>query len=250
MQTEEPIKILIVDDMPPAREGLRLQLEMLNNIKLVGEAASADEALEKILSTKPNLVFLDLNLPQKSGFDLLDELKKYPEINIEVVFVTGHPEHALKSFEYFPFHFLLKPVASQKLKEVINRFAEEKFEKSFLQRLDELLKNGKINFKSENGYLWLQYKEILWFRADRNYTEIFMENGEKELVSDNLGNIMKNLPQEDFFRCHRSYIINLRKIRKVNQRNGVLTLKNSPFKENPLVSKENFVELIRLLGIN
>ncbi len=249
MLPKNTIKTLIVDDMSPAREYLRAQLELIDNVKVIAEAANVDDAIKIILENKPNLVFLDVNMPDKNGFDLLDEIKKCPQIVIDIVFITGFAEHALKSFDYFPFHFLLKPVSSQKLKKVIDKYKIERAEKSFAKKLDQLKNNAKICFKGENSYLFLHRDEIIWLKADRNYTRVYLENGEKELVSDNLGTIEAILPSDSFFRTHRSYIINLNAIRKINQRNGIVILKANPFDENPLVSKENIATLIKRLEI-
>jgi two-component system LytT family response regulator len=249
MSGQKIIKVIIVDDMPPAREGLRLQLEMLDNIEVVGEAADVEHAMEMILDLKPQLVFLDVNLPGKTGFDLLDDLKKHPELDLDIIFVTGYAEHAIKSFDYYPYSFLLKPVAGSKLKEVLARYFGHLFRKDFDNKLNAMSNSVKrLEFKSENSWLCLNYNEILWFKADRNYTEIYLKNGLKETVSESLGNIEKMLNGTTFFRSHRSFIINYSNVIKIGKPGGKLILRSNPFNDMPLVAKENIQELIRLIA--
>jgi len=235
--------------MPMAREGLRLQLETFKNIEIIGEATNADDALKMILELKPQIVFLDINLPQKNGFDLLDRLKEQPKMDLEIVFVTGHPEHAVKAYDYFPFQFLLKPVASHKLNEVIERFTDSKIRKDFKDRVDEFktFKN-KLHFKGEDGYTWIKPEDILWCKADRNYSEIYLKQGNIVVVSENLSKIESMLHSNSFYRSHRSYIVNYKNVQKINTRNGKITLNVNPFTDSPIVAKENIKELIYLIN--
>ncbi len=249
MQKPQKIKALIVDDMETVRENLRLQLQMIENVEIIGEASNVDDARKIIFAQRPHLVFLDINLPEKSGFDLLDELKDLPEINLDVIFVTAHDKYAAKSFEYYPFNFLLKPVDNRKLKEVIAKYSDYKFNNNFSKRVDEFnsVKN-KIHFKGEDGYVWIMPEDILWCKADRNYTEIYLKQGDTEMVAENLSAIERLLPPRGFFKTHRSYIVNVSFIRRLNKRTGMVSVNENPFKESPFVAKENISELVDLLG--
>jgi len=249
MKNPQTIKALIVDDMEIVRENLRLQLQMLDNVEIIGEASNVDDARKIIFSQRPHLVFLDINLPEKSGFELLDELKALPELNLDVIFVTAHSKYAAESFEYYPFNFLLKPVDSHKLKSVIEKYKDFKFGNNFGKRVEELqnVKN-KIHFKSDNGFIWILPEDILWFKADRNYTELYLKQGDTETIVENLRTIEKTLAASGFFKTHRSYVVNISYLRGINRRTGLLTLNNNPFNENPLVAKENIGALIELLG--
>ena len=249
MLSKEIIKVLIVDDLPEVQESLKIQLKMLDNVEVLGVASNVNEALEMILKLKPQLVFLDVNLPDKSGFDLVEDLKKYPDIIPDIVFVTGFSEHALKSYEYYPFHFLVKPISRQKIREVIEKYSEYAFGKDTKAQAEAPSKHKeKLHFKGEDGYIWINYNDILWFKADRNYTEIYLKQGIKEIVSDNIGTIENMLTNELFFRSHRSYIINYSYILKIHRQSGKLTFRINPFEEIPLVSKENIPKLIDLLN--
>jgi two-component system LytT family response regulator len=249
MLTKKIITTLIVDDLPYIQEGLRIQLEMLDNVKVLGMASDVNEAFEMILRLKPQLVFLDVNLPDKSGFDLAEDLKKYPEINPDIVFVTGYSEHALKSYDYYPFHFLVKPISRQKIREVIEKYSEYAFGKDLEVKTKTASKQKeKLHFKGEDGYIWINYNDVLWFNADRNYTVIYLKQGIKEIVSENIGTIENMLTNKVFFRSHRSYIINYSYILKIHKQSGKLTFRINPFEEIPLVAKENIPKLIDLLN--
>lgn len=249
MSSHPKIKVLIVDDMPAVRENLRLLLQMEDNIEIIGETGDVDSARKIIFKYRPHLVFLDINLPEKSGFDLLDELKELPEINMDVLFVTAHSEHAVKAFEYYPFNFLVKPVEREKLSSLLKKYAELKFVPNFRERADKLKQiYGKLHFKGQNGHLWLEAGDILWCKAERNYTEIFLKQGATELVSEKIGAIQNMLPNNIFLKSHRSYIVNTKQIRKINKRSGKIILNDNLYSESPLVSKDKIQELIKMLN--
>jgi len=249
MTDKKLIRALIVEDMPMARENLRLQLQMIDNIDIIGEASNVDDARELIFKHRPQLVFLDIGLPDKNGFQLLDELKELPEIKLDVIFVTSHRELAAKSFDYYPFNFLNKPVDRQKLKEVLDKYTNYKFGANFEQRVEEFHKvKNRIHFKGEDGFIWLNPEDILWCKADRNYTEIYLANGEKEIIAENISSIEKLLAENQFFKTHRSFIVNISKINKIVKRNGKIILYDNPFNTNPLVAINNINALVEIMG--
>lgn len=247
-QASKKIKVLLVDDMPAVRENLSLLLQLLDNIEIVGEAADVDTARKLIFKHRPNLVFLDINLPEKDGFELLDELTELPEIEFDVVFVTAHSEYAAKAFEYYPFHFLVKPVERQKLNQLIEKYANQKLECNFRQRVNELKQiKSKLHFKGHLGHLWVSEQDIMWCKAERNYTSIYLNHGEKEMISENLSNIERQLNKDLFYKSHRSFIVNINYVRKINRISGKVFMSNNPFNESPFVSKDKTKELIDLL---
>ncbi len=242
------IPVIIVDDMPMPRENLRLQLHGYDYIEIVGEASNIDDARKLIFKHRPQLIFLDIELPQKNGFELLNELKDIPEIEIDVIFVTAHSMYAEKSFEYFPFNFLTKPINPEKLKNVLDKYTKEKFLTGFSERVSEFNKKTRLlHFNDGSDNLWINPDEILFCKAEKNYTEIYLLKNEIQLVSSNIGAVEKILSSNNFMRIHRSYIVNITKVRKIKKRIGKVTLVDNPYNETPSVSKENIPLLIEKL---
>ena len=245
------IKILIVDDLELDRENLRLQLQMIDNVELIGEANNIDDARNIIFKERPDIIFLDIKLPQKNGFELLDELKKLPEIKFDIIFVTAYPEFAFKAFKYFPFHFLEKPVDRQELSEIIKKHREKGNGLDFSGRVDEFNEKArKLHFITEEGHLWIEPKDILWCKANRNYTEIYLKGNDIISVSDNISTIEEKINQASFFRAHRSYLVNINEIKKITKRNSKIELFNNPFKESPKVAKININKLVQIVGVH
>ncbi len=127
MQNTKIIKVLIVDSVTAVRENIRLHLKMIENIYIIGEVGNVDDARIMIFNHRPHLVIIDINLPIKDGFGLLDELKEMPELNLDIIFISEETKHAAKFYEYFPFNFLLKPVDAMRWKEVIEKYASQRF---------------------------------------------------------------------------------------------------------------------------
>jgi len=243
------IKILIVDDIELDRENLRLQLQMIDNVEIIGEANNIDDARNIIFKNRPDIIFLDIKLPQKNGFELLDELKELPEIKFDVIFVTAYPEFASKAFKYFPFYFLEKPVDRQELSEIIKKHRERDNILDFSGRVDEFNEKArKLHFKTEDGHLWIEPEDILWCKANRNYTEIYLKNNEILSVSDNISTIEEKIDINYFFRAHRSYLVNINEIKKITKRNRKIEIANNPFKETPKIAKINIKELIEIIN--
>ena len=128
------MKVMVIDDSRLARNELKRLLKELDNVQIVGEASSVDEAVEKIAELKPDLIFLDIQMPGKSGFDLLEELETLPE----VIFSTAYDEHALKAFEYNALDYLVKPVQKQRLAGAISKV----FEKVEKNKEDRVMKTS------------------------------------------------------------------------------------------------------------
>jgi len=127
MQNTKIITVLIVDAIAAVRENIKLHLKKFENIYIVGEACNADDAWIMIFNHRPHLLIIDINLPVKAGFGLLDELKEMPELNTDIIFISAETKLAVKFFEYFPFNFLLKPVDAKKWTEVMGKYTRYRF---------------------------------------------------------------------------------------------------------------------------
>mgnify|MGYP001810720329 CR=1 FL=1 len=220
VQTASTIRALIVDDEEGARNLLERLLNRIPGITVCGKAASADEALEMVLINTPDLVFLDVQMPEKNGFQLVDYFKKYL-LNTTVIFVTAHAEFAINALKVSAFDYLLKPVIMNQLTETILRFKAEKHLVSKDRKVDLLLemanKPCKLKFNTRSGYILVSPDEIMYCEADVNYTSIYFSRDNREIVTINLGRLEEILSPYSFFRISRSILINTIFLKKADR---------------------------------
>jgi two-component system LytT family response regulator len=197
------MRALIIDDERLARKELTKLLEDFPEIEILGEAANADEAYELINSLKPDLLFLDIQMPGKTGFELLEMLDSVPT----VIFTTAYDEYALKAFEVNALDYLLKPIQLDRLNETIAKLekpkpiAEEEAE-------PKLGLNDQVFVKDGDKCWFVSLTDIRYFESDGNYIKVFFENF-KPMIHKSLNALDEKLNDRDFFRASRKHIINL-----------------------------------------
>lgn len=205
------IRTLIVDDEEEARNLLERLLHRIPDVEVIGKASSADEALDMVMNCLPDMVFLDVQMPEKNGFQLVDYFKKYL-LSTKVVFVTAHAEFAINAMKVSAFDYLLKPVLMEQLSETLLRFKAERLQVSAERKAGRLPeKSGrpcKIKFNTRTGYILVSPEEIMYCEADVNYTTIFLGKDNHEIVTVNLGKVEELLSPYSFYRISRSIIIN------------------------------------------
>ena len=182
--TNKTITAIIVDDESDAREILRSLLNKYPEIEIVSRDANVTEAYNSINEKHPDIVFLDIELSEtESGFDLLAKLKQ--EHKPTIIFVTSYNEYAIKAFEFAAFDYLLKPVDPDRLDQCIERYKNEKQNKDLQKQISDIftcLNKNKIKFNTRTGFVLIDPKEIVYCESDKNYSEIILNNGKKELV--------------------------------------------------------------------
>lgn len=205
----EKIKTIIVEDSRLARNELKELIKNFPEIEVIGEADNVDSGYELITAKQPDLLFLDINMPEKDGFELLEMLDNVPI----TVFTTAFDEYALKSFEYNALDYLMKPVS-------LNRFAKaiEKIKQKLQERVIKAEQKVEISnqiFIKDGEKCWLvKVADIYLFEVDGNYTKVFFNN-QKAILNKSLNQIDKKLP-EDFFRANRNQIININFIKNID----------------------------------
>lgn len=228
---DEQISILIVDDEPEARDLLTMLLEPVKGVKIAGYAENVDQALDRVEETEPDLILLDIQMPVKSGFDLVDNLRNSKH-QLGYIFVTAYDEYAIEAMRASAIDYLLKPVDPELLKDAIWRFKEERQQKVLNERIDNMLNDlgigRRIKVNTRTGFLVLDPKEIVCCTADGNYTEIFLVNGRSEIISSNLGSMERTLSGDGFFRISRSGLINLSYLTHVNSKASMCRLVGNP----------------------
>jgi two-component system, LytTR family, response regulator len=204
------IRALIVDYEKGAREILEHLLLRIPNVEVVGKASSADEALDMVINCLPDLVFLDVQMPEKNGFQLVDYLQKYM-LNTHVVFVTAHAEFAISAMKVSAFDYLLKPVMMKELQETVLRFKAIRRQASPANHesmAGRPVRHCKIKFNTRTGYILVSPEEIMYCEADVNYTTIFFGKENREVITVNLGRVEEILSSHSFYRISRSILIN------------------------------------------
>ena len=206
------ITAVIVEDSRLARNELKELIKKHEEIKLLGEAENVDKAFELIQQTKPTLLFLDINMPEKDGFDLLEML---PEVPI-TVFTTAFDEYAIKSFEYNALDYLLKPINAKRfavaMEKVRSKLADQESKEG--QKEDRLSEKSQIFIKDGEKCWLVKIEEIALFEIVGNYTRVFFRQ-EKPLLYKSLNQVEEKLPQGSFFRANRQQIININYIKSV-----------------------------------
>lgn len=200
------ISALIVDDEKPARERLARLLNPISEIKLIGEASNAQEATKLIQSHKPQLIFLDISMPEVSGIELAARLRS-ENINSHIIFTTAYDEYALDAFEVSASDYLLKPIRSERLRAAIRKVMPKK-------------ESNAITVKDGTANLKIELNSIIYLHSDMKYTEIHLAE-KVYLSSESLKIFEENYPNE-FIRIHRSTLINRQSLIGIEQQSSGL----------------------------
>jgi two-component system LytT family response regulator len=207
----KPLKALIVEDNAFMATVLHDMLQQYaGKIAVVDTAKTGNDALSLITSIKPNVVFLDIELPDMTGFELLQQIE---DINFQTVFTTSHSHYAIKAFRFNALDYLVKPINENELEEAIKRMyrsADNSMEvKNALANLEvQSVENQQLVLPQQNGTLRIPLKQITHIESERNYSYIHLLNGNRELSSKNLAYFEDILSDKSFFRSHRSYLVN------------------------------------------
>jgi len=209
------IKAIIIDDERLARNELKKLLMDFPEIEVVAEGANANEGLEKIETMNPDLVFLDIQMPGKTGFDMLAELDKAPH----VIFTTAYDEYALKAFEVNALDYLLKPVEPKRLADAIQKLhiqeEKEQIVSNGITMNREMLHEDDQVFVKDGERCWfVKLGEIRLFESVGNYAKVFF-GPNKPLILKSLNALEERLDEKTFFRANRKHIVNLRLIDKI-----------------------------------
>jgi two-component system LytT family response regulator len=206
---------LIIDDERLARIELKKLLAEHPFIEIVGEASNAAEGLTKIEELNPDLIFLDIQMPGKTGFELLEELDRAPQ----VIFTTAYDEYALKAFEVNALDYLLKPIDPGRLADALNRLAQD--DERDLHTAEHpaatrslLTENDQVFVKDGERCWFVKLSEIRLFESVGNYAKVYFSTN-KPLILKSLNSLEDRLDEKVFFRANRKHIVNLRMIEKV-----------------------------------
>jgi two-component system LytT family response regulator len=208
------MKVIIIDDERLARIELRKLLQEFPDIEVLDEAANADEGIAKIESLNPDLIFLDIQMPEKTGFDLLEELDRAPH----VIFTTAYDEYALKAFEVNALDYLLKPIEPKRLSDAIHKLTGNEIrtraQEAGLNNHSMLTEHDQVFVKDGERCWFVKLAEVRLFESVGNYAKVFF-GVNKPLILKSLNALEERLDEKMFFRANRKHIVNLRMVEKI-----------------------------------
>ncbi len=244
------IRTLIIDDKIANINTLSKLLTLYcPQVELCATAENITEGYNAIVTLQPALVFLDIEMPDGSGFDLLS---KFNDPGFEVIFTTAYNQYALRAFREQALDYLLKPIVIDELRQAVSKASQQIGLKQTHIDLEQLLQRlhipqlGKISIPVLDGYLFINQQDIIRCEASRSYTHFFMTDGRKLVVSLHLKECESLLPRGSFFRVHHSHIINLQYIvRYTKGRGGYVQMTDNSTVEVAASKKEAFLELMK-----
>lgn len=220
LPAQNRIRALLIDDEKEAHDVIERLLLRIGGIEIAGHVFDADEAMPAVRQLKPDIIFLDIQMPGKDGICIANDIKS-SRIQSTVIFVTAYSNYALAALKAAAFDYLLKPVDIEDLQVVITRYLTERGSNSLESKLEILIENyyskPKLLFNTRSGCLILDESEIIYCQADVNYTRFVLSGKREELVTLNIAKVMEMLRKEEFYRLDRSHIINLSCLRKVDR---------------------------------
>ena len=251
----DTFRTIIVDDEPAARRLLRFMLnDFSQTIQIVGEASNGNEAIELINRFNPDLVFLDIQMPDLNGFEVLEQVTHQPNI----IFTTAYEEFAIKAFQAFSIDYLLKPISEERLKQAIEKLKQ--FRKGMgtdlirIKKIVESLQAPKpataFPIRQGEKIMLIRFENISYFESDDKYVGLFTLEGQRLLTDHTLTTLNQILPPE-FLRVQKSYIINKEKIKEIYKHfNGRFVIVMNDNKQTRITTGLTYYETIKLsLGI-
>jgi len=242
---------IVIDDEPAARRLMKSLLsEYPDVISIIGEAGSGSEAIAKIQELNPDLIFLDIQMPDMTGFEVLEKLERKPNI----IFTTAYEQYAIKAFETFSIDYLLKPIKEERLRQSIEKVKKfGRLNQSIdLTGLQEIIKQFQtpqkataLPIRTGDRIILLRYEMITYLEAQDKYVFIFTSDGHKYITDQSLSTLEEKLP-DHFYRIQKSYIINKDRIREMHRHfNGRYLFVMDDKEGSRLTSGRTYYDMIR-----
>ena len=249
------IRSVIIDDEKPFINTLRAVLQKVDDVMVVGEARSVATGVKMIHELEPELIFLDIQMSDGTGFDLLKQLDRR---DFRVIFITAHDHFAIEAFKFSALDYILKPLISDELYQALEK-VRRSLEKDrinlqlsvLMDNLNEMSRDKKRIILRESETLHIiQLDEILWCEADGSYTIFYLTDKRKIMVSKHLKEFEDYLSPNGFFRAHRSHLVNLSKIRKFDRSDGgIIYLDDNVALPISVRKKERLAEMLNSMQI-
>ena len=248
------MKVIITDDEILVAQNLEMLLKRYcPDIIVEGIAHSAKDAEALIRDKRPDIVFLDVEMPNGNGFDLL---KRFDQINFGVIFVTAFDHYAIKAIKYSAIDYLLKPIDINELVAAVEKADQQIKNKCVNQGLNLLLNNlaqpsarlQKLTLPTMDGMIFVNIDEILYCKSDGNYTSFYLANGQTPMATRQIGTYEDLLPEPLFCRIHRQYIVNVNKVSKyIKGRGGYVVMSDGKVIDVSVRKKEDFLNAYKVM---
>ena len=243
------LRAVIVDDEKHSRETLKNLIdEFCDGIEVVAMAGGVQDAITSIKESKPDVLFLDIELQPGTGFDVLSELEN---INFDIIFTTAYEQYAVKAIKFSSLDYLLKPIAIDDLTAAVDKSRKRKGEKMYQQQLDILLSeiqhqksdDRKICLATSDGIEFVKVSDILYCEAAGSYTTFIFKDGSKLMVSKHLKEYENLLADQSFMRVHNSFLINLSEVKRfVKSEGGYILMNNDAMISISPKKRDEFME--------
>lgn len=244
------ITALLVDDEKNCTDVLHWQLETYcPEVKVLCECNTPEEAFQKIRELKPDLVFMDIEMPRMNAFELLNALQP---VTFEIIFTTAYNHFAVLAFKEKAIDYLIKPIEKTDLVNAVEKVINKKVSMHSAEKMEQLLSmfreqlkvSRKIALPTNEGISFIQVDEIIRVQSDNNYSFVFLRNGEKVCISKTLKQIEESLTGQPFFRVHQSHLVNLNHIEKfIKDGGGYLVMSDKSTITVARQRKEAFMEI-------
>jgi two-component system LytT family response regulator len=226
------LTVLIIDDERLARVNLRKKLSAYPEVEVIGEASGIETGIKAIQELNPDLLFLDIQLSDGTGFDLLNKI----EFKGKVIFQTAYDEYACRAFEINALDYLLKPITRERLKKVIDNLISSTNENS-ARIIPKFRYDDRIMIEQRKSIYFIKVENIIYIKAVREYTSIFEKGGKEYIVLKSIGDWQKELPDEHFARIHRNSVINFNYIERSERYGNTANIFLAGIREPILISR-------------
>ncbi len=248
------IRAVIIDDEQHSIDTLRWKLEhYCPGVEIMATFDKPEEGIRFLKQNQPDILFLDIEMPMLNGFDVLEELGK--DLPFDIIFITAYDGFGIKAIKFSALDYLLKPVQNKDLKEAVEKHLKKAWFKTTSDQVEVLLNNvqeerkggiGKIALASKESIEFVEATDIICCEANSNYTNVYMTDGKKKVISRTLKDFEEMLTEHQFFRPHISFLINLKKVKELIRGDGGYLLMENKMKIP--VSKNKREELLNLLA--
>jgi two-component system LytT family response regulator len=246
------LRSIIVDDEFKSRESLKALIQKFcDNIEIAAVCQNGTEAIQAIHEHKPDVVFLDIQLQRETGFEILERLN---DIDFEIIFTTAFSEFAIKAFKFSAIDYLLKPIDIKELRAAVEK-VRKRIVGSIGERISQLaenlksssFRNTRLAIPANDGFIFINVGEILYCKASGNYTTIYMNDNKKFIVSRTLKEYETMFEEQNFFRIHHSFLINLHAVTKyIRGEGGHVVMSNGETLDVSKMKKKSFLEIIKM----
>ena len=244
----EDLRVLIADDDAGMRAVMRKIVERVDGFTLAGEADNGKDALALAEKERPAVVFLDVEMPEINGVECARAIQDM-DPNTVIIFATAHEGYMGDAFEVYAFDYLMKPFKVERVIQTLERARERLLarQSNVVNPVRPRAVDGRMMLKHREGVTFLDLKDILLVQREERATVLYTADGERYVTGDSLADMEERLPAESFFRCHKSYIINLNHIKDITPYGRwtyVVRLEGT--RHDALITHEKYVELVRM----